>query len=135
MKSPILLVFLWVLASFPLAARSQPTLPAEAEKLSGDQIRQHLGDRTFRFVVYDAKGELSGTSTWDMKSESASGDYVWEGKSGQWKKQWRIVDNKNCSRDGNSNPWECQNIYVLGDTHYEVRDDGIIHGVNTLLAK
>jgi hypothetical protein len=129
------LALLWTLASFPMPASAQPTLPAGAKKLLGEQIRQHLGDRTFRFVVHDAKVEASGTSTWDLKSQTVSGDYVWGGRSGKWKKQWKIVDDKNCIGDGANKPWECQNIFVDGDVHYEVRDDGVIHGVNTTLAK
>ena len=129
------LVLFCTLSFFPLLASAQPTLPAEAKKLSGEQIRQRLGDRTFRFVVHDAKVVANGTSTWDLKSETASGDYVWGSQSGKWKKQWKIIDDRNCISDGGGKPWECQNIFVDGDIHYEVRDDAVIHAVNTPLAK
>jgi hypothetical protein len=125
----------WALAVWPLLASAQPTLPTGSKKLLGEEIRQYLGDRTFRFVVHDAKVEASGTSTWDLKSETVSGEYVWGARSGKWKKQWKIIDDKNCIGDGGKAPWECQNIFVDGTVHYEVRDDGVIHGVNTLLAK
>ena len=129
------LALLCISVFFPQLASSQPALPAGAKKLSGEQIRQRLGDRTFRFVVHDANVEVSGTSTWDLKSETVSGDYVWGGRSGKWKKQWKIIDDRNCIGDGGGKPWECQNIFVNGDVYYEVRDDAVIHGVNTPLAK
>lgn len=116
-------------------SRAEPTLPDKAKPVLGDQIRQHLGNRTFSFVVYDAGVQAYGTSTWDPQQETVHGDYVWGTRKGKWKKQWRVIGDKNCIGDGANGPWECQNIFVDGITHYEVRDDGVIHAINTPLAK
>jgi len=117
------------------ASMAQPKLPESAKRLDGEQIKPLLANRTFKFVVHDAGVPASGVSTWDPQSETAFGDYVWGSDRGKWKRQWKIQGNKNCTREAAFGPWECQNIFVDGMTHYEVRDDGVIHSINTPIVK
>jgi hypothetical protein len=114
---------------------AQPKLPETAKQLDGNQIKSLLANRTFKFVVHDAGVAAHGDSTWDPQSETAFGDYVWGPDWGKWKRQWKVMGNKNCTRDGSFGKWECQNIFVDGSIHYEVRDDGVIHSINTPVAK
>ena len=114
---------------------AQPKPPESAKPLTGEQITQQLANRTFKFVVHDAGVEAYGTSTWDSQKSKAYGDYVWGSSRGKWTKEWKVTGDKNCFRDVGTAQWECYSVHLDGMTHYEVREDGLVHSVSTLVSK
>jgi len=133
---PFTIVTVVALALGAQAGVAQPKLPGSAKLLKGAAISQQLANRSFKFVVHDTGFEAYGTSTWDPKQRVVYGDVVWGPYfRGPWKKEWKVTDSHSCFRDAGIEKWDCYRIYVDGATHYEVRDDGVIHSVHMPLAK
>lgn len=131
------IVCLGLLAAIGLGALAQaqtapaPQLPATAVRLMGDGILKQLANRSFRFTVHDTGFEAHGTSTWDPALGEVHGDVVWGPHySGPWRKEWKVTEGHSCFRNRGVPTWDCYRIYVDGPTHYEVRDDGVIHSIH-----
>ncbi len=120
-----------IVALASVQSLADPKIPDGATPLTNEEIKAALGGKTFRFVVYDAKKSLTGTSTWDLERGAVHGNYVWDNQSPKkWKRTWYVENNKNCTKPRNKEP-ECQNIYLDGENFIEVTDDGTIHAVST----
>ena len=133
----IAFVALGALGSFgttACAASAAPQLPENSQRLAGPEIAQLLSNQSFKFVVHDTGFEAYGTSTWDPQQHVVYGDVVWGSFFRcPWRKEWKVTDTNSCFRDRGVEKWDCYRIYVDGTTHYEVRDDGVIHSVHTPL--
>lgn len=113
--------------SIPGSASADGPTPPSSPPLNGEEIVALLDGKTFAFKAYDAP--LSGTSHWDSKPGTVSGDYVYDGSAGTYKSGWNIKDDKSCTKS-EGQPEACQTIYAYEGGFMEVNPDGSVHAVS-----
>lgn len=104
-----------------------PEIPAQPP-LKSDEIIKLLDGKSYQFKDYDQS--VTGTTNWDYKSHTVSGDYDFAGiKKGTYTAQWTVKDDKSCTTD-HFQGTVCQTVYAFGDGFMEVNAKGKVHAVS-----
>jgi hypothetical protein len=114
----------------PNAHANDPKIPDGAKPLSGTEVVALLDGRTFKFTGYDQP--IVGTTKWDAKSQTVSGDYVWaKTEKGTFTVKWFIDGDKNCIQEPDKDP-VCQTVYATDNGFMEINAKGKVHAVSVL---
>lgn len=106
---------------------SDPVIP-DQPPLKNDQIIQLLDGKTYKFTDYDQS--VTGTTHWDFKAHTVSGDYDFAGiKKGTYTAQWTVTGDKSCTTD-HFQGTVCQTVYPYGTGFMEVNAKGKVHAVS-----
>jgi hypothetical protein len=103
-----------------------PAIPS-SPALSQDEILALLDGKSFSFKAYDAP--LSGTTSWNSKEGTVSGDYFYDGSAGTYVAKWAIKDDRSCTTS-EGQPEVCQKIYAYESGFMELNADGSVHAVS-----
>ena len=111
-------------ADMPAVAPEIPSGPP----LKSDEIIKLLDGKSYQFKDYDQP--VTGTTNWDYKSHTVSGDYDFAGiKKGTYTAQWTVQGDKSCTTD-HFQGTVCQTVYAFGDGFMEVNAKGKVHAVS-----
>ena len=111
------------------AADDAPSLPATAKKLTGARIVALYDGKTFPYTSYTSFGTASGTVTYDFKSGTNHGTYVFGSIHGNFDGKIRMAGDRFCYQVMNDRE-HCDFVYVAPDGIYNVSSTGKIDSVN-----
>jgi hypothetical protein len=104
-----------------------PEIPTQPP-LKTDEIIKLLDGKSYQFKDYDQL--VTGTTNWDYKSHTVSGDYDFAGiKKGTYTAQWTVTGDKSCTTD-HFQGTVCQTVYAFGDGFIEVNAKGKVHALS-----
>jgi len=117
------------LAAHPAIAdtTAEPAIPNQPP-LTNDQIIQLLDGKSYKFTDYDQS--VTGTTHWDIKAHTVSGDYDFAGiKKGTYTAQWTVTGDKSCTTD-HFQGTVCQTVYPYQNGFMEVTAKGKVHAIS-----
>jgi len=122
------LVLLSVGSAMAFAAEA-PALPSSAKKLSADQIVKLYDGNTFAYTSYTRFGVATGSVTYDLANNASHGTYELGWHRGRINGRIHMDGDRFCYKVGIDRE-HCDNIYVDGETVYDVDPDGTVQSVN-----
>jgi len=123
--APILLIGI----THPVQAdmSSAPAIPNQPP-LKTDEIIKLLDGKSYTFTDFDQP--VTGTTTWNYKEHTVSGNYVYAGiKKGDYTAQWTVTGDKSCTTDKFQGTL-CQTVYAYENGYMEVNSKGKVHAIS-----
>jgi hypothetical protein len=103
------------------------TLPASARKATQDEFIAFVDGKSVEVTIYDMDKPVTAVLTWRWKKKAITGTAVIDGKDKiKVRTKWSFKGDKACSDK------ECHDIYIDGNSFYEVREDGVVHALSVV---
>ena len=110
------------------AAAETVTLPASAKKVTKDEFTAFIDGKSVEVIIYDLDKPVTALLTWSWKKKTITGAALVDGKDKvKVSTKWSFDGDMACTDSGG-----CHDIYVDGNSFYEVRPDGGVHAVSTI---
>ena len=110
------------------AAAETVTLPASAKKVTKDEFIAFIDGKSVEVIIYDLDKPVTALLTWNWKKKTITGAALVDGKD-------KVKVSNKLSFDGDmacTSGGGCHDIFVDGNSFYEVRPDGVVHAVSTI---
>ncbi len=122
--STLLVIGLSVAAS----AAEVVALPASAKKVTKDEFIAFIDGKSVEVVIYDLEKPVTAMLTWNWKKKTITGAALVDGTNKvKVSTKWSFEGDQACSDAGS-----CHDIYVDGNSFYEVRPDGAVHAFSII---
>jgi hypothetical protein len=119
-----------VLSTICAMALEAPALPTTAKKLTGKDIVALYDGSTVKFNNFTKDKPLTGSVTYDLKTKSAAGNYVYGGSaSANFSQRIRINGSKFCYQVGKDKE-TCVTVHTDGANIYETDATGTVTSLN-----
>jgi hypothetical protein len=110
------------------AAAETVTLPTSAKKVTKDEFTAFIDAKSVEVIIYDLDRPVTALLTWNWKKKTVTGAALVDGKDKvKVNVKWSFDGDMACTSGGG-----CHDIYVDGNSFYEVRPDGVVHAVSTI---
>lgn len=122
---------LWLAPS--VHALERPPLPPTAKKLDAKGIANLYGSRRATYNNYTRDVPLTGEIFYDLAGKIMYGTYIWNKKDkGLFTGKIWAKGDKFCNKP-DKGPQECVDVFLDGQTYYEVGDDGQVTSIDTIM--